>query len=166
MDIIYYHRTTNGKEEFPAQTDALWLCEHIASMEQAVFSDAWTEVMLQESLSKSYNHLWTAQDDGVLCGYLLANLLGDETELLRVAVDGNMRKKGIGQQLLFAYTEFAKKECARGLLEVRHGNLPAKKMYEKNGYHLLTTRKRYYRNPEEDADIYEIVFMENGEMEC
>lgn len=136
----------------------------VAQMEQASFVDAWTEPMVADSLAQSYNHLWLAEDDaGASCGYLLANILGDETELLRVAVNPECRKDGIGQMLIDAYLAFVQGCTLRGLLEVRHGNDAAKHLYEKNGYQLLACRKNYYKHPDEDADIYEITFTENGE---
>ena len=65
--------------------------------------------------------------------------------------------------LIDAYLAFARIDAVRGFLEVRHGNGAAKHLYEKNGYHLLACRKNYYKHPDEDADIYEIAFTENGE---
>ena len=69
----------------------------------------------------------------------------------------------LNDQLMDAYLAFARIDAVRGLLEVRHGNGAAKHLYEKNGYHLLACRKNYYKHPDEDADIYEIAFTENGE---
>ena len=136
----------------------------VAQMEQASFVDAWTEEMVADSLAQRYNHLWLAKDDaGTPCGYLLANVLGDETELLRIAVNPECRKDGIGQMLMDTYLAFVRMDAVRGLLEVRHGNSAAKHLYEKNGYNLLACRKNYYKHPDEDADIYEITFTENGE---
>ena len=136
----------------------------VAQMEGNSFADAWTEEMIADSLAQSYNHLWIAEDDaGMSYGYLLANILGDETELLRIAVNSECRKDGIGQMLMETYLAYAKTIAVRGLLEVRHGNDVAKHLYENNGYHLLACRKNYYKHPNEDADIYEIAFTENGE---
>lgn len=136
----------------------------VAQMEGNSFADAWTETMIADSLAQSYNHLWIVENEaGVTCGYLLANILGDETELLRIAVNPECRKDGIGQMLIDAYLAFARIDAVRGFLEVRHGNGAAKHLYEKNGYHLLACRKNYYKHPDEDADIYEIAFTENGE---
>lgn len=140
------------------------IAREVAQMEGNSFADAWTEAMVADSLAQKYNHLWIAEDDaGMPYGYLLANVLGDETELLRVAVNPEWRKDGIGQLLMDAYLMFARTVAVRGLLEVRHGNDAAKHLYEKNGYHLLACRKNYYKHPDEDADIYEIAFTENGE---
>lgn len=136
----------------------------VARMEGNSFADAWTEAMVADSLAQSYNHLWLAENDmDTPCGYLLANILGDETELLRIAVNPECRKDGIGQMLMETYLAYVQTIAVRGLLEVRHGNDAAKHLYENNGYHLLAVRKNYYKHPDEDADIYEIAFTENGE---
>lgn len=154
-------RAMSGRAE---RNDLTIAAHEVAQMEGDSFTDAWTEEMVADSLAQSYNHLWLAEDDtGVPCGYLLANILGDETELLRIAVNPEQRKGGIGQMLMETYLAFVQRVSARGLLEVRHGNIAAKCLYEKSGYHLLTVRKNYYKHPDEDADIYEIIFIENGE---
>lgn len=159
MKIIHYNQ-----EIAECVTGCLKAAHDVAQMEGCSFADAWTEAMVADSLAQSYNHLWIAEDDaGTPCGYLLANILGDETELLRVAVNPECRRDGMGQLLMESYLAHARTAAVRGLLEVRHGNDAAKHLYEKNGYHLLAARKNYYKHPTEDADIYEIVFIENGE---
>lgn len=130
----------------------------LTDMENACFADAWTYEMLASSMEQAWNHLFVATMQGEMRGYLLANVVADETELLRIAVDEKRRNEGVGQALLDAYFTFAKKSSSRGLLEVRHGNAAAKHLYEKNGYRLLATRKKYYKNPVEDADMYERLF--------
>ena len=73
MKIIYYN--CEIAEQVP---DVYAPC--VAQMEGNSFADAWTEVMVADSLAQSYNHLWLAEDQaGNACGYLLANILGDET---------------------------------------------------------------------------------------
>lgn len=98
-----------------------------------------------------------------LVGICLQMYLVTRRNSLRVAVNPERRKDGIGQLLMDAYLAFVRIDAVRGLLEVRHGNGAAKHLYEKNGYHLLACRKNYYKHPDEDADIYEIAFTENGE---
>ena len=150
LEIGYYN--------FELMQDREQLLEGLAELEGASFSDAWTYEMLASSMEQKWNHLFVATVQGEICGYLLANVVADETELLRIAVDEKHRNAGVGQLLLDAYFTFAKKSSSRGLLEVRHGNAAAKHLYEKNGYRLLATRKKYYKNPMEDADMYERLF--------
>lgn len=165
MKIVYYNcEIAQAMSEQAKRYDLQIIAREVAQMEGNSFADAWTEAMVADSLAQKYNHLWIAENDaGMPYGYLLANVLGDETELLRVAVNPECRKDGIGQLLMDAYLTFARTVAVRGLLEVRHGNDAARHLYEKNGYHLLACRKNYYKHPDEDADIYEIAFTENGE---
>lgn len=134
------------------------LAMQIAEIEEACFGDAWTKEMIVSSLVQSCNHVFLLCKQGRLCGYLIANMVAGETELLRVAVLPQFRREGVGQMLLESYLSYANAGCERGLLEVRHGNVAAKHLYEKNGYHLFATRKNYYKNPVEDADMYEKLF--------
>ena len=150
LEISYYN--------YELMQDREQLLERIAELEGASFFDAWTYEMLASSMEQAWNHLFVATMQGEILGYLLANVVAGETELLRIAVDEKQRNAGVGQSLLDAYFTFAKKSSSRGLLEVRHGNAVAKHMYEKNGYRLLATRKKYYKNPIEDADMYELLF--------
>ncbi len=148
ITIAYYNdELIQGQEQ---------LLEALADIERTTFSDAWTKEMLASSLQQAWNHLWVAVVQGMPCGYLIANVVADETELLRIAVNKENQNAGIGQMLTVSYLSFAKKNCTRGLLEVRHGNAAAKHLYEKNGYRMFSTRKNYYKNPPEDADIYEL----------
>ena len=87
-------------------------------------------------------------------GYIIASLIGDETELHRIAVVNDLRGKHIGTNLLDFYMEDAD-ECNRYFLEVRESNSIARALYEKQGYDELAIRKNYYSNPTENAVIYE-----------
>lgn len=150
VTISYFsHASIQGREQ---------LFEKLADIEASAFSDVWTSKMLAASMKQPWNHLWTASVQGEICGYLLANLVAEETELLRIAVDKNNRNAGIGKMLMESYLAFAKKSCTRGLLEVRHSNAAARHLYETNGYRMLAVRKNYYNNPAEDAELYELDF--------
>ncbi|MBO5509588.1 MAG: GNAT family N-acetyltransferase, partial [Lachnospiraceae bacterium] len=90
-------------------------------------------------------------------GYLLYNEIGDETELLRIAVDKRYRGRHIASELLSIYKDKTTGKCSRGLLEVRSGNVIARRLYEQAGYKVLSIRKNYYSNPSEDGIVYEII---------
>lgn len=150
------------------------LYSKIASLEAEVFSDSWSAESIEDTLRHDYNRIYyaagasdryeiltDAEDcDGEIkiLGYIIASYVGDETELLRIAVDNEKRKMGVGKRLMQSYLEDAEKICVSGFLEVRSHNLPAKALYEKTGYKKIATRKNYYREPLEDADIYQINF--------
>ncbi|MGN0367778.1 MAG: ribosomal protein S18-alanine N-acetyltransferase [Wujia sp.] len=130
----------------------------IATIEASSFRSVWSENMLRETAGQTYNHLWMAMDGRSVCGYLFASVIGDETELLRIAVAQKNRRSGCARQLMEEYLAFVQGMCERAFLEVRQQNLPAQKLYEEHGYASIAVRKDYYSQPVESAIIYEKKF--------
>lgn len=87
-------------------------------------------------------------------GYAIFHILGPDSELLSIATRESAQHKGIGQKLLdagFAQLDFSAGDCC--FLEVRDGNAKARRFYEKNGFTIYGTRKKYYADGE-DAILY------------
>ena len=95
------------------------------------------------------------EEDYKFAGYLIANIIIDESELLRIAVSPDMRKMGIAKTMMEEYHRYIEPSCIKSILEVRQGNVAARTLYEKMGYNNISIRKGYYNNPCEDAIIYE-----------
>ena len=95
------------------------------------------------------------EEDYIFAGYLMANVIIDESELLRIAVSSEMQRKGIGRALMEEYFEYIRPNCVRSILEVRQSNIKARRLYEVLGYTNISIRKEYYNAPVEDAIIYE-----------
>ena len=124
-----------------------------AALERECFPDAWTEAALAQSLNVEVT-LLLASPDGA--GYILTRMAWGESALLRLAVTGNARRRGLGTQLLQAALDYAKTAGAeRMLLEVRASNAPALALYRAAGFDELSRRKNYYAAPREDAVIME-----------
>ena len=65
------------------------------------------------------------------------------------------RRQGVARALLRAGAEIAEKEKLEFLsLEVRTSNLPARRLYESEGYVHIGARPGFYTNPREDGEIY------------
>ena len=99
-----------------------------------------------------------AYDGENIAGYLIFNLIMDQSELLRITVDEAYRCAGIGHKLMESYTEEIKSIAESSLLEVRASNVPAIALYESCGYERLATRKNYYSEPVEDAIVMSLTF--------
>lgn len=85
-------------------------------------------------------------------GFAILRILGEEAELLLIAVDEKQRGKGIGKALLERLIALGRTRGARQLfLEVRAGNTPAICLYRGLGFQDIGLRRRYYHAPEEDA---------------
>jgi ribosomal-protein-alanine N-acetyltransferase len=134
--------------------------QSVAAMESDIFIDGWNVDSLMETLQFDYNKLLIAKSTSgnvsETVGYLLYNEIGDDTELLKIAVDRRYRGQHIGRSLLENYLERTRGKCMNGFLEVRSSNVIARHLYETSGYKMLNIRKAYYGNPVEDAVVYEI----------
>ena len=121
-----------------------------ASLEKACFSDPWSRESLEEGMRAGHLHLLLAERDQMPAGYCAAQLVLDEGELLRIGVAEAYRRQGIGRLLLKNLLERFPQITA-WYLEVREGNQPAVALYRQMGFLPSGVRKRYYRDPVEDA---------------
>ena len=126
----------------------------IAEMEGAIFPDSWSYRDIVDLISTEGAMCFSAVDNGRVVAYVLGILIPPEGEIYRVAVREEKRQRGIGYRLL----DYAMKtsrgsglECA--FLEVRSENVPAVKLYTAYGFSKIGIRKKYYRDPEDDAIV-------------
>ena len=126
--------------------------ERIAELEQQTFSIAWSKQAVKEMISNPATICISAEKAGRLVGYMFLYLQFDEIELLRIAVTDDMKRQGIGNQMLVELDKICKNEKVnRVLLEVREGNKAARMFYAKNGFKQDGIRPDYYQKPTEAA---------------
>ena len=85
-------------------------------------------------------------------GFAVLRHVGDDGELLQIAVDKSVRGRGIGDMLMISVLDHVV-ECALDslFLEVRKSNAAAVGLYKKHGFESVRVRKDYYHDPVEDA---------------
>ena len=129
--------------------------DQVLAIERASFSDPWTRGMFVSELSASpTGHALAAFRAGRVLGYLLAVLIPDEAHIGNLAVDPEVRGRGVAQRLLDRLIEDARGAgVVRLTLEVRESNAGARKFYYHNGFIDIAIRKNYYRSPVEDAIV-------------
>lgn len=89
---------------------------------------------------------------GGVLGFLASRRAGDEIEILNLAVLPQFRRQGLGRQLVEAALLEARERGAKSAhLEVRSSNQQAIGFYSVCGFRASGQRKRYYRDPVEDA---------------
>ena len=130
----------------------------VAELEQRAYSVPWSAESVADTLSYDHNFIITASSGEKLAGYLIFNLIMDQSELLRITVDETLRNNGIGRKLMDSYINEIKDVAESSLLEVRASNVPATALYESCGYEMLATRKGYYSEPVEDALVMSLTF--------
>jgi ribosomal-protein-alanine N-acetyltransferase len=84
-----------------------------------------------------------------IAGFALIRIAADEAELLTIAVDPKWRGKRIGQALLrAAFADLLMSPARRMFLEVSEDNGAAIKLYQREGFATISSRKGYYPKPD------------------
>lgn len=126
----------------------------VAAVEKQVFSQPWSENGFTSSLKSDDTLYLVVRLEGKLIGYCGLLQSFDEADITNVAVHPEHRRGGIAFAML---CELMKRGSARGIarftLEVRAGNTPALRLYEKLGFRSVGIRKNFYDLPKEDAVI-------------
>ncbi|WP_263408531.1 ribosomal protein S18-alanine N-acetyltransferase [Terriglobus tenax] len=122
----------------------------------------WTEIHWLELLHSDAVVL-IAEMDGVAAGCAVVSMVripGETTaELEAIVVTAKYRRTGLGEAMMREMMATVQAEGAvRLLLEVRTGNLPAISLYQKLGFEKEGLRRRYYRDPVEDAVLMSVRF--------
>ena len=126
----------------------------VAKAERTYFSTPWNESDLSKSLESDTTVFWLAKAEGELVGYISRMHSFETMDILTICVFEQYRRNGIASRLLaHLEREAGEKGVEKIFLEVRESNLGARSLYENNGYQLISTRKRYYSSPVEDALI-------------
>jgi ribosomal-protein-alanine N-acetyltransferase len=80
-----------------------------------------------------------------IAGFLMLRLLGDDTEIITVAVDPKWRGRGVGRALLrAAFDDLMMSPARRMLLEVAADNPAALRLYRTEGFAEIGRREGYY----------------------
>lgn len=132
----------------------------VAQIEKECFIHPWSEASFYEELynpisltlvAVNSNELPTTENENVL-GFLNVRIISDEVYINNIAVKKNCRRKGIGKGLLSALEETVRKNNASFItLEARESNSSAISLYSSLGYKIAGKRKKFYRDPVEDA---------------
>ena len=126
----------------------------VVEIERASFSDPWSVTSFRSALDEERLRFHVAVRDGAVVGYAVSWRVMDEAELANLAVAPAMRGRRVGAALLdHAMADARLAGCVVMHLEVRESNVPARALYESRGFGMVGRRKRYYRQPVEDALI-------------
>jgi ribosomal-protein-alanine N-acetyltransferase len=84
-----------------------------------------------------------------IAGFAMLRHLGDDAELITIAVDRKWQRKGVGLALMRAlFDDLMTTPARRLLLEVAADNAPALRLYGKLGFARLSERQGYYPRPD------------------
>lgn len=136
----------------------------IHAIECASFGDPWSHETFRNLLDHSPGRMEVAVGAaGALLGYAVTWFAADEAEIANIAVAPYSRRQGVGALLLGRILQSAGECGARTVfLEVRESNRDARKLYDARGFEIVGRRRKYYRQPDEDALIMRLALAEEG----
>lgn len=95
---------------------------------------------------------WVAEENRKVAGFIIARRIASDIEILNLAVDAAVRRRGIGTFLLQRALEWGTEfQAQKAVLEVRVSNLAALHFYKRHQFEVAARRPRYYNLPTEDA---------------
>ena len=125
--------------------------EDVAAIEREVFEDAWSEHALTLLLSEDAIGA-VCIEDGRAVAYGGMYWGVDEGQITNIAVLPAYRRCGMGGEVLaFLIGEAKKRGALQISLEVRASNEAAIALYRRFGFSVCGCRRRFYKNPTEDA---------------
>jgi ribosomal-protein-alanine N-acetyltransferase len=113
----------------------------VVEIERLSFSFPKPESVFQEDEHKYL----VAKDENKIVGYIGIEKILDEVHIINMAVHPDYRGLGIGKRLM----QHVLNEDEVFFLEVRISNEKAKNVYEKYGFKVINTRKKYYPDGED-----------------
>ncbi len=134
--------------------DAAAVAEILLQAPEAVF---WPEASVKDALGWKESLGIVSEAAGKVSGFLIGRQVGDEAEVLNLAVAPDNRRRGEGGLLLrAAVVEFRKRGVQRVFLEVRESNAAGIAFYENHSFSRTGRREGYYRDPIEAAIVMEL----------
>ncbi|MFN2616146.1 MAG: ribosomal protein S18-alanine N-acetyltransferase [Thermoleophilaceae bacterium] len=125
----------------------------VIAIERRAFPTPWSLAMFVLELSKPTGICLAALHEGRLIGYLVCSRYDTVWHLMNVAVEPELRRRGIASTLIDRLFELADGPSEQFTLEVRTSNDPAIKLYENFGFRAAGRRRGYYHDNREDALI-------------
>ena len=123
---------------------------------EAYSKDAIIEILNDNHLLKNNTNIFTITGDDELLGYIIFSIQNDFTDIYKIFIREHDRQKGYATKLIDTVYNLAKRyKSKKIMIEVRSKNQNAINFYTKNGFKQISTRKAYYKNPEDDALILE-----------
>jgi [ribosomal protein S18]-alanine N-acetyltransferase len=120
----------------------------VLEIEHSTFRFPWTKGMFLHELKIPFSRSCVVRlGDGSrkLAGYVCWWVVGDEAEILNIAVDPSCRRLGIARALLAHVESDARARGATAVhLEVERDNTAARRLYESLGFCESGLRRNYY----------------------
>ncbi|MFI5397484.1 MAG: ribosomal protein S18-alanine N-acetyltransferase [Candidatus Binatia bacterium] len=127
--------------------------DEVLEIERRSFPEPWSRGLFLHELKVPFSRSILARADDEpheLLGYVCRWLVGDEIQILNIAVHPERRQHGIGRALVALVLQEAETQRTRTVtLEVRRGNTAALALYQSFGFTESGVRRHYYGRGED-----------------
>ena len=142
-----------------AKTEHLTLIsefEHNTFGHEAYSYDALSEMLKDNYLLKNNDNIFEISNEDDLIGYVIFHVSDDFTDIYKIFIRDNDKRKGYATMLINKVIEISKRyNSPKIMIEVRSKNEEAICFYKKNDFNQISVRKDYYKEPTDDALILE-----------
>lgn len=125
----------------------------VTAIEEKTIRPPWKLPQFRAELEKKFAHMWVVTDDETdekVFAYVVFSFPADQAHIQTIAVDPEHQRMGIGAYLLRKLIHFVMgKEGESIILEVRSSNTTAVQFYQKMGFIILRTLKKFYPDGED-----------------
>ncbi|WP_024861107.1 ribosomal protein S18-alanine N-acetyltransferase [Ruminococcus flavefaciens] len=118
-----------------------------------VGADGWSAENFRSEAEKDGGIVLAAYDGDCLAGLIAGFTAADTGEILTVGTAPQYRRQGVARMLMEAFLAAIPDDVETIALEVRQSNTAAIELYKSFGFDKAGVRKRFYRDPIEDADV-------------
>ncbi len=127
-----------------------------AALAKDCLPEAWSEAEFASLPQNALARFFVCEEDGEIVGFCGLYLVADEGQIMEICVNPAYRRRGIATSLLHTMMQDAISAGAGWFsLEVRSQNASAIALYTALGFVRVGLRRRYYRNPCDDAILME-----------
>lgn len=123
---------------------------------EAYSKDELNQMLIDNHILKDNTNIFIITHEEEFLGYIIFSITDDFTDIYKIFIRESDRNKGYATKLIeYVYNLARRYNSKKLMIEVRSENSVAIKFYEKNGFSNISIRKLYYKDPIDDALIYE-----------
>ena len=138
-------RGSDGATSLRIETAVTADSAELARLAAEALPEPWSERSFAEEIASPSARVWVARGAGPeAIGYLAAQVVGDELEVLSLAVAAGRRRQGVGCRLL-EHALACEPGAMLARLEVRSDDPGAQAFYARLGFRPVARRPRFYR---------------------
>jgi ribosomal-protein-alanine N-acetyltransferase len=144
-------KTKNECERFTIRKMEMNDVEDILPISATAVLNPWSKNMFLEELAQPSSHCFLLSHNSdapkdIPLGFICFRTLGEESELLNLAIAPHHRQKGLAKKLVQFYIDFCHERGVKQFyLEVNPQNLPALRLYQSFAYKVAGKRKKFYQ---------------------